>query len=1759
MDYFCHWPASGTVLFLLGLLALSSRTARSEEDRDSLWDAWGPWSDCSRTCGGGASYSLRRCLSSKNCEGRNIRYRTCSNVDCPPALGDFRAQQCSAHIDVRYQGQYYEWLPLYNDPENPCALKCKAKGTSLVVELAPKVLDGTRCYTESLDMCISGTCQIVGCDHELGSTAKEDNCGVCNGDGSTCRLVRGQYKSQLSTSKMEDTVIAIPYGSRHVRLVLKGPDHLHLETKTLQGQEGENSLSTTGSHHIDNTTVDFQKFPDKEILRMSGPLGADFTVKIRYVSASDSIVQFIFYQPIIHRWKETDFFPCSATCGGGYQLTSAECFDLRSGRVVADQYCHYYPENVKPKPKLRECNMDPCPASDGYKEIMPYDLYHPLPRWESSPWTACSKTCGGGIQRRSVSCVEEDIQGNITPVEEWKCMYTPKMPIIQPCNIFDCPKWLAQEWSLCTVTCGQGLRYRVVLCIDHRGLHAGGCNPKTKPHIKEECIVTIPCYKPKEKLPVEAKLPWFKQALELEEGAAVTEEPSFVSDAWSPCSSTCGIGNQRRRVKCQVLLSFSQTVADLPDDECEGPKPPASRPCYSRPCGGEREDHSPEEQDKVLFFQLDDDDELHDWEYEGFTECSESCGGGLQEAVVICLNKQTREVVEESLCVSHRRPPQLLKACSMEPCPPRWETGKWSSCSATCGVGLRTRDVTCTHLLSRESNETVTLSGEKCRPAKPTQVQACNRFDCPSAWYPQDWQQCSRSCGGGVQTREILCKQRLADGSFLELPETFCSPPNPITQQPCENRACPAEWGSLEWSQCSASCGEGTQVLPVVCRKMDENGQYVTLDSSSCSNLLQPSSVRPCSLASCARSLNLGQKLAPHIITLRKVYMQFRKERKLQFVMGGYAYLKPKTSIVLRCPVRRFRKSLINWEKDGMPLTSLPHLTVTPYGYIKIHHLKPSDIGTYTCVAGPMRESFIVKLIGGNHKLIAPPSAAKIKKSKDKPWLISNGRTITESLGNDKTWVFWDHFSQYDNIVLRLLEMKGLARESPDSWELQESSERNISFSEEDHSLEATAPLTMVAEQRRLDEIIKNLSAQPEELRGNYADRLLTQLLAEVTKSQAESNESTMRHHEKDDSTSLESLIHKSNPGTPITPHRDLSSSSESMGHPRQHLRAPSIVTKTHAHLKQHLSSPEVVVHVGHTVLLRSWINLLVVKCEAVGNPEPTISWSKNGEQLKASSRVGMLPDGSLQIFSPSETDVGFYTCTARNSIGATALSSTITLTGKPLIQGSKGEHVILDLSSVSVVDVGGRVKARLGANITLRCQAEGIPKSKISWTVVNGKSVPNHYQSKDGSLLIVNASLLDQGRYTCQAANPYGQVTEVTQLLLLDPPQAFPESEDWAVVTSRAGPGVHSLLVTTTGTRLALSAGSTLLVGCPVKGHPRPHISWFLNSQPLGSAAETTHQLLAEGQVLRLPNVTKHLHGEVRCLSENDAGTLQQRADLDIRDYEWRVDDLMPCSAPCGNKGTQYPRLKCLWDSLEVNRSLCRDKPKPALKPVPCNIKDCLPRWLVTPWSPCSQSCGGGMLSRKVTCNKVTAAGISVTLIEVSCTLAGKRPADMQPCNTLPCVEWATSTWAQCNGQCIGLKQATQHRQVFCQAKNGTVMTFNQCSSVPRPPSTRSCTSETCNVQWHVGSWTQCTATCGNYGFQSRRVECVHLRSGKAGREQFCSWRQRPANWQRCNILPCEKLECRDTTRHCEKVKQLKLCQLSQFKVRCCESCKDT
>lgn len=43
-------------------------------------------------------------------------------------------------------------------------------------------------------------------------------------------------------------------------------------------------------------------------------------------------------------------------------------------------------------------------------------------------------------------CVEESMHGGILQVEEWRSCMHPN-PVMKPTNLFDCPKWIAMEWS----------------------------------------------------------------------------------------------------------------------------------------------------------------------------------------------------------------------------------------------------------------------------------------------------------------------------------------------------------------------------------------------------------------------------------------------------------------------------------------------------------------------------------------------------------------------------------------------------------------------------------------------------------------------------------------------------------------------------------------------------------------------------------------------------------------------------------------------------------------------------------------------------------------------------------------------------------------------------------------------------------------------------------------------------------------------------------------------------------------------------------------------------------------------------------------------------------------------------------------------------------------------------------------------------------------------------------------------------------------
>lgn len=75
-----------------------------------------------------------------------------------------------------------------------------------------------------------------------------------------------------------------------------------------------------------------------------------------------------------------------------------------------------------------------------------------------------------------------------------------------------------------------------------------------------------------------------------------------------------------------------------------------------------------------------------------------------------------------------------------------------------------------------------------------------------------------------------------------------------------------------------------------------------------------------------------------------------------------------------------------------------------------------------------------------------------------------------------------------------------------------------------------------------------------------------------------------------------------------------------------------------------------------------------------------------------------------------------------------------------------------------------------------------------------------------------------------------------------------------------------------------------SLLLGCPIKGHPTPNITWFRNGQPIATAPGLSHHIWGAGQILQVANLSGGPQEEFSCLAQNEAGTLTQKASLVIQ-----------------------------------------------------------------------------------------------------------------------------------------------------------------------------------------------------------------------------------------------------------------------------------
>ncbi|KAJ8409285.1 hypothetical protein AAFF_G00234830, partial [Aldrovandia affinis] len=853
---------------------------------EGAWGVWSPFGTCSRTCGGGIKIAVRECNrpmprnGGKYCVGRRMKFRSCNSEPCSKQKKDFREEQCGdfdgRHFNINGLPPNVRWVPKYSGilMKDRCKLFCRVAGSTAYYQLRDRVTDGTPCGPDTNDICVQGLCRQAGCDHVLNSKARRDKCGVCGGDNSSCKTVAGTFNI---VHYGYNVVVRIPSGATNIDVRQhsysgKPEDDNYLAISNSRGEYllngefvvsmfkreikvGNAVIEYSGSDHVIERINCTDKIEEEIVIQVLS-VGNLYNPDVRYsynIPIEDKSQQFFWdaygpwqecsrlcqgetkrkilcsresdrmvvsdqrchgtARPITIsescntecelRWHTGRKSECTAQCGPGYLTREIYCakHSRADGKVqkVDDRYC-----STQQRPEDKEVCMGNCKPGG----------------WDYGPWSKCSKTCGRGTQHRAAVCSKSAESGH----DDSLCSQQDKLAV-QTCNDFQCPQWKFGDWSECLVTCGKGYKHRQTWC-----------------QFGEERLDDRLC---------DSSKPESVQTCQQQECA------SWQVGPWGQCTTTCGLGYQRRAVKC-VVGSYG---AVMDDADCNA----ATRPTDTQDCELAQCVHPISMETKVPA----PPGHKTQWRFGSWTQCSATCGKGMRMRYVSCRDNQGG-VAEESAC-SHLPKPPSREVCTVVACG-QWKVLEWTVCSVSCGQGKTTRQVVCVNF----SDQMVDVS--ECDPDdRPVTEQECAMSQCPTRsndpgfptngdprkkpppqgssarssgrtqshqWRTGPWGACSSTCAGGFQRRVVVCQDE--NGYAANNCEERS---RPLEQRSCESGPCP-QWVYGNWGECTKPCGGGIKTRQVACQR--PNGER--FNDLSCEILDKPPDREQCNIQSCPSS-----------------------------------------------------------------------------------------------------------------------------------------------------------------------------------------------------------------------------------------------------------------------------------------------------------------------------------------------------------------------------------------------------------------------------------------------------------------------------------------------------------------------------------------------------------------------------------------------------------------------------------------------------------------------------------------------------------------------------------------------------------------------------------------------------------------------------------------------------------------------------------------------------------------------------------------
>merc|ERR1719244_817290 len=313
----------------------------------------------------------------------------------------------------------------------------------------------------------------------------------------------------------------------------------------------------------------------------------------------------------------------------------------------------------------------------------------------------------------------------------------------------------------------------------------------------------------------------------------------------------------------------------------------------------------------------------------------------------------------------------------------------------------------------------------------------------------------------------------------------------------------------------------------------------------------------------------------------------------------------------------------------------------------------------------------------------------------------------------------------------------------------------------------------------------------------------------------------------------------------------------------------------------------------------------LRLKAKISGYPMPTITWLRDGNEIKVRKGVLISQDASgganLVVEKCTMSDAGIYTAKGANEVGECETSCTVTVT-----QAMEEPKFISLLRSAKAVE---------GSPIKLEGKMVGHPQPEIKWMYNDQEWEPDNNRIKqfvnpDGTFGLVFESTTgdDKGAYVAIAYNSEGTARSLANI----------------AIKTRMKEGVEKSLPSFARPLgdISVDEGMKLRITTPIRGNPIPEFSWTKNGKPID---DSRCHFFSDGELIGLEIVDANIgdSGAYECHLSNELGTCTGVCNAEVKKVYSaplfskplnNIKQLLNCDAKFVCEVNSNPRPEISW-----------------------------------------------------------------------------------------------------------------------------------------------------------------------------------------------------------------------------------------------------